>query len=64
MYKIMIIEDHTMTRRGVASFLFETGRWLVVGEAGSLEEAQEFFKTRALTGDAAPDIVLLDLQLL
>jgi NarL family two-component system response regulator LiaR len=63
MYKILVVEDHTMTRRGLTSFLSETGRWLVVGEAGSLEEAQEFFKTRALAGDAAPDIVLLDLQL-
>jgi NarL family two-component system response regulator LiaR len=62
--KVLVIEDQTITRRGIASFLAETGRWSLAGEAASLEEAMDFFEKLSHTGDTPPpDIVLLDLQL-
>ncbi|MDR3335704.1 MAG: response regulator transcription factor [Treponema sp.] len=59
MHTIVLIDDHPMIRRAFNTYLSETGRFLVTGEAGSLDEARALFST--LT--PIPDLVLLDIEL-
>jgi DNA-binding NarL/FixJ family response regulator len=61
MLSIFIVEDHSMTARGLASYLAESGRWLVAGMAASIEEAQRRLPEAA--SPAPPNVILLDLQL-
>jgi NarL family two-component system response regulator LiaR len=61
MYSIFIVEDHSMTARGLAAFFTETGRWSITGTAASLEEAKRGLL--AAGSVAEPGIILLDLQL-
>jgi NarL family two-component system response regulator LiaR len=52
---IIIVDDHAVVREGVRAFLETQPDLLVLGDAGSGEEALR------LVADAAPDVVLMDL---
>ena len=52
---VLIVDDHPLVRQGVRSFLETQPDLLVVGEAGSGEEAAQ------LAAEHAPDVVLMDL---
>ena len=55
--RVLIIEDHEVTRRGIRDVLKEYADIEIVGEAGDGEEGLE--KTRSLR----PDIALLDMRI-
>jgi NarL family two-component system response regulator LiaR len=57
--RILFIDDHPLIRRGLSSFLAETGRFVIAGEASSLDHAREL-----LAGITGPlDLILLDISL-
>lgn len=55
--RLVLVDDHALVRRGLASLLATEGRYEVVGEAGSGEQAIEIVQS------LSPDVVLLDLSL-
>lgn len=55
--RILLVDDHALTRRGVRSLLETQSDFEVCGEAGTAKEATERAK------ELRPDIVILDLQL-
>ncbi|AEF86128.1 DNA-binding response regulator [Treponema primitia ZAS-2] len=56
--KVLLIDDHPLTRRGLASCLTDTGRCAIVGEAPSLEGAR-----RVMELHFPVDVVILDISL-
>jgi DNA-binding NarL/FixJ family response regulator len=55
--RVVVVDDHPLFREGVARILEDSGRFLVVGQGGTAEEAVR------LTRAVAPDLVLLDLSM-
>ncbi len=55
--RVLLADDHTLFREGVASLLERTADVQLVGEAATGEEAVR------LAGDLLPDVVLMDLQM-
>ncbi len=53
--RVMIVDDHTVVRKGLAAFLLSCHDLELVGEAGSGPEAVR------LCGQVRPDVVLMDL---
>ena len=53
--RVLVVDDHTVVRRGLATFLLAFNDLLLAGEAGSGAEAVE------LCGEVQPDVVLMDL---
>lgn len=60
--KVMIVDDHEMVRAGLRTYLMLDPRFLVIGEAGSGEEALEAL-SRGGFGGVMPDLVLMDLMM-
>jgi DNA-binding NarL/FixJ family response regulator len=56
-YRVMLVDDHALVRRGLAALLRTDGRFRVVGESGSGSEALEQI------GELRPDIMLLDMAM-
>jgi len=57
---ILLVDDHPLTNRGVASYLEETGRFQVCAQVTTLADA----KRRIENGDPCmPDLVILDIIL-
>lgn len=54
--RVIIVEDHPMTRDGIRACVEKGGRAVVVGEAGSVAAAKELAALR-------PDVALVDLGL-
>src|SRR5258708_30321914 len=54
MNRVLVVDDHTVIRRGIRSILRAWPEWDVSGEASSGEEAIE------LTKELKPDIVVMD----
>jgi two-component system, NarL family, response regulator LiaR len=52
---VLLVDDHTMVREGVRAFLVTQSDIMVVGEAGSGEEAIK------LAAQHVPDVILMDL---
>lgn len=55
--RLVLVDDHALVRRGLASLLATEGRYEVVGEAGSGEQALSVVQA------VSPDVVILDLSL-
>jgi len=55
--RVVVVDDHPVVREGLRSFLGSRDGIDVVGEAGDVDEAV------TVVGDAAPDVVVLDLVL-
>jgi DNA-binding NarL/FixJ family response regulator len=57
MIRVLIVDDNTVIRRGIAGLLGEAADIKVVGEAGDGREAM------AIAGSTSPDVVLLDVRM-
>jgi two-component system, NarL family, response regulator LiaR len=55
--RVMLVDDHTMVRRGLATFLMVHDDLQLAGEAGSGEDAVR------LCAEIRPDVILMDLVL-
>ncbi len=53
--RVLVVDDHAVVRRGLATFLLAASDLLLAGEAGSGAEAVQ------LCGEVRPDVVLMDL---
>jgi NarL family two-component system response regulator LiaR len=58
--RILLIEDHPLTRHGLASCLEDTGRFRIAAQAGSLEEARRFVEGPAVS---LPEIIILNIMM-
>jgi two-component system nitrate/nitrite response regulator NarL len=52
--RVMVVDDHTLFRRGLISLLNADGRFEVVGEAGDAADAQR------VAAACSPQVILLD----
>lgn len=52
--RVMVVDDHTLFRRGLRALLTSDGRFEIVAEAGDAAEAQQ------LAGRKRPQVMLLD----
>src|SRR6266404_5795882 len=57
MNRVLVVDDHTVIRRGIQNILRAWPEWEISGEASSGEEAIE------LTKELKPDIVLMDISM-
>jgi DNA-binding NarL/FixJ family response regulator len=57
---MVIVEDHPLMRKSLAGFFAGSGRWLVLGTAGNLEDAKALLSA---SETARADILLLDIHL-
>ena len=57
MNRVLVVDDHTVIRRGIQSILRAWPEWQISGEAANGEEAIR------LTRDLKPDIVLMDISM-
>jgi NarL family two-component system response regulator LiaR len=55
--RVLIVDDHAMVRRGLATFLRAFGDLALAGEAGSGEEALR------ISAEVQPDVILMDMML-
>ncbi|HLA97431.1 MAG TPA: response regulator transcription factor [Anaerolineales bacterium] len=55
--RVMLVDDHTMVRRGLATFLKVYDDLELVGEAGSGEDAVQ------ICAQVLPDVILMDLMM-
>ena len=55
--KVLLVDDHRMFREGIRNRLARYGRFKVIGEAASAEEATTIME------QAAPSIVILDIRM-
>jgi NarL family two-component system response regulator LiaR len=58
-FRVLIIDDHPMMRRGFGDCLIDTGRFLIAGEADSLEAGRAMLEHLK----APPDLIILDISL-
>ena len=56
MMKVLIVDDHAVVRHGLKSALKSHG-YLLVAEAGSINEAQAFM------AQTNPDVIIVDINL-
>ena len=52
--RVMIVDDHTMIRRGLRAYLLGRADTVVVGEAGDGQEALDAIET------VQPEVILMD----
>jgi two-component system nitrate/nitrite response regulator NarL len=52
--RVMVVDDHTLFRRGLVALLATDGRFEIVGEAGDANEAQR------IAAQCRPQVILLD----
>jgi two-component system nitrate/nitrite response regulator NarL len=52
--RVMVVDDHTLFRRGLIALLEADGRFAIVGEAGDAGQAQR------IAAAQQPDVILLD----
>src|SRR5439155_8066433 len=57
MTRVLVVDDHTVIRRGIQSILRAWPEWEIAGEASDGEEAIQ------LTTNVRPDIVLMDISM-
>lgn len=56
-FRVLLVDDHQIVRRGLKTVLEERGRLSIVGEAGTVREAIE------QAGKLKPDVIVMDLRL-
>ena len=61
--KVLLVDDHLMVNAGLASILEETGRFTVLGQAGSLARARELMEESASRDSDFFSLVILDMLL-
>jgi two-component system nitrate/nitrite response regulator NarL len=54
---LIVVDDHTLFRRGLVALLLQDGRFHVAGEAGDLNETERLLRA------GAPGLLLLDIDL-
>jgi NarL family two-component system response regulator LiaR len=59
LFRVLIVDDHPMMRRGFGDCLIDTGRFLIAGEAESLEAGRAMLEHLK----APPDLIILDIGL-
>lgn len=57
LYRVMIVDDHALVRRGIRSLVTDMEKWEVCGEASNGIEALRILP------ELAPDIVILDISM-
>lgn len=57
MTRVLVVDDHTVIRKGIQSILRAWPEWQISGEAANGEEAVQ------LTKDLKPEIVLMDMSM-
>lgn len=60
--RVLVVDDHTVVRRGVVAYLEALEDVAVAGEAGTGQEALDRLARAAAHGEL-PDVVLMDLQM-
>jgi two-component system, NarL family, response regulator LiaR len=55
--KVLLAEDHVITRQGIRRLLEEEGHYTVVGEAGDGEQAVQ------MAMEKSPDVVIMDISM-
>lgn len=55
--KIVIIDDHPVVRRGIASFIEDEDEISIIGEAADADEAEKLLK------EVFPDVAVIDICL-
>jgi NarL family two-component system response regulator LiaR len=55
--KVLVAEDHLITRQGICRLLEDENNIMVVGEAGNGEEAVQ------MVGELEPDVVIMDIAM-
>jgi NarL family two-component system response regulator LiaR len=58
-FRVLIVDDHPMMRRGFGDCLIDTGRFLIAGEAESLEAGRAMLEHLKMP----PDLIILDIGL-
>jgi NarL family two-component system response regulator LiaR len=58
-HSIVLIDDHPLAINGIGAWLNSTGRFSIVGTAGTLTEAETLLEKI----DSLPDIIILDISL-
>src|SRR3954447_13763453 len=55
--RVVVVDDHPLLRDGVARSIEESGKFVVVGQGGTADDAVRLVK------DTHPDMILLDLSM-
>jgi DNA-binding NarL/FixJ family response regulator len=55
--KVLVAEDHPITRQGICKLLEDEGNFMVIGEASDGEEAVQ------MVADLQPDVVIMDVAM-
>jgi NarL family two-component system response regulator LiaR len=63
MDSILLVEDHPLTRYGLASCLEGTGRFRIAAGAGSLEESRRLIEESAGSPPELPALIILDIRM-
>lgn len=59
-YKIALVDDHTLFRKGLKTLLDSNPEFSVIGE---YSDGQEFLESISVPGSEMPDVVLLDIEM-
>lgn len=61
--RIMVVDDHTIVRRGLLAYIATVPTFRMIGEAGDGEQALALLREWQALGQPLPDVVLMDLQM-
>lgn len=61
--RIMVVDDHTIVRRGLLAYIATVPTFRMIGEAADGEQALALLRDRQTRGEPLPHVVLMDLQM-
>ncbi len=61
--RIMVVDDHTIVRRGLLAYIATVPTFRMIGEAADGEQAFALLREWQALGQPFPDVVLMDLQM-
>ncbi|MFC4506008.1 MULTISPECIES: response regulator [Streptomyces] len=61
--RIMVVDDHTIVRRGLLAYIATVPAFRMIGEAADGEQALALLREWHVLGQPLPDVVLMDLQM-